>query len=385
MKLTRSALNALPPPGNQRRFFRDDIVAGLAAVQHPTGAISFELRVRIGGRDGKQITRKLGDHPSMTPEQARTLAQQVKAHATLGVDVIAENHAKIAEEKAAKAAVVTMAMAVAEFQRRVWPRKKAGSIYEDRRKIDKIIVPKLGDRDVRDITRAEIDDLHKAMSDRPYEANRTLALLSSIFSLAVLDGRRPDNPVKGIAKFKEKRIERYLTDAEAEKLSGALEAVEPEHRETVAAIRLLIATGARRGEVLAMRWADLDIDGPKPLWRLPDSKTGGRTVPLNSAAVAILVGLRDPATAAGDVFSLSLDGRITAIKRVWKIVMKSCAFDDRTRIHDLRHSFASILASRGVPLVVAQRAMGHASVQTTQRYAHVFDEALREGIEKAVR
>lgn len=109
-------------------------------------------------------------------------------------------------------------------------------------------------------------------------------------------------------------------------------------------------------------------------------------MPLNSAGVAILRCLREASgRRAGDVFGLSPDGRLTAVKRLWRDLMATCAFDQRTRLHDLRHSFASLMASRGVPIAVASKALGHASITTTQRYAHLFDDALREGVEKAVR
>ena len=225
----------------------------------------------------------------------------------LGVDIIEENKAKIEAMKKAEASVVTMEMAVEKYKERRMSTKKKRSQDEDRRKIDKIILAKYGDRDIRTITRPEIDTLHKAMADRPYEANRLLSLLSCIFNMAILDGHRTDNPVKGIVKFKEKKIQRYLKNEEAVALAQALDQAKADTPEPVAAMRLLVLTGARRNQVLTMRWEDVDIDSDMPMWRMPDTKSGEWTIPLNSAAVNLLRAYReDSGRQSGEIFSLTL-------------------------------------------------------------------------------
>jgi integrase len=141
-------------------------------------------------------------------------------------------------------------------------------------------------------------------------------------------------------------------------------------------------TGSRRNEVLAAKWEDIDL--AKSAWSRPTRKTTPDRVPLNEAAVAVLHDLRHlTGRSAGDVFSLTLEGRITALKRVWRSIRRQAGIS--MRLHDLRHNFASVLASRKVPILVLSKLLGHASITTTQRYAHLFDEALREGIEKVVR
>jgi integrase len=339
------------------------------------------LQFRIGGRGGKQLKKKLGIYPSMTPEEARALAKQIKAQGTLGVDIIAENKQKLAAEKARQDAIVTMNDLADSFRNGKAKTKKSSSVAEDERRLTNRILPKFGDRDVASITRKEIDLFHKSMSDTPYEANRTLALLSTMFNIAILDEVRSDNPIKGIDRFKEKKRERYLNDEEAGRLEAAMVVAETDHYETVAQIRLLLLSGARRNELLEAKWEDFDF--PQLMWNKPDTKTGAHTTPINTVAAAILLDLQQRSgRRKGDIFTLSLAGRVTALKRLWKQIQEEAGF--RARIHDLRHNFASLIASNGGTLYEISKLLGHASITTTQRYAHLFPDTLRTAVEKAV-
>jgi integrase len=317
----------------------------------------------------------------MTPEEARALAKQIKAQGTLGVDIIAENKQKLAVEKARQDAIVTMNDLADSFRNGKAKTKKASSVAEDERRLTNRILPKFGDRDVASITRKEIDLFHKSTSDTPYEANRTLALLSTMFNIAILDEVRSDNPIKGIDRFKEKKRERYLNVEEAGRLEAALAVVDTDHYETVAQIRLLLLSGARRNELLEAKWQDFDL--PQLMWNKPDTKTGAHTTPINTVAATILLDMQQRSgRRKGDIFTLSLDGRVSALKRLWKQIQEEAGF--RARIHDLRHNFASLIASNGGTLYEISKLLGHASITTTQRYAHLFPDTLRTAVEKAV-
>ena len=379
LRISRSALTSLPAPGNERRFHWDTKTPGFGVRQHPSGKLTFLYQGRINGHEFK---KKLGEYPSVTPERAREIVDEIKANGVLGRDLIADNRKKAEAEATVKAAILTIEMLIEQFKATRFVTKRPSSQAEDLRRIENTILPALAGKDAKTITRAELDLLHKSMKDRPYEANRTLALLHTIFAPAALDGLIRFNPAAGIQRFPESKRERYLTDDEAARVADAIDFHHTDYSETVSAIRLLMLTGSRRNEVLAAKWEDIDL--AKSVWSRPTRKTTPDRVPLNEAAVAVLHDLQDlTGRYTGDVFSLTLEGRITALKRVWRSIGLQAGIS--MRLHDLRHNFASVLASRKVPILVLSKLLGHASITTTQRYAHLFDEALREGIEKAVR
>jgi integrase len=381
MKITKTSIKGLPPAGNQRRIFWDAEDAGFGVVQHPSGAVSYLVQFRIGGRAGKQVKKKLGDFPATSPERARELARNIRSHGTIGVDIIGENRRKLAAEKAADDARVTMEVLANRFRARKMATKAAKSKAEDERRITKIVLPCFAKRDVASISTAELDALHKGMADRPYEANRLLALLSSMFSLAIVDKVRLDNPAKGISRFAETARERYLSDAEASALSVLLDELAEQHFETVSALRLLLLTGARRNEILDAKWDQFDFESM--LWKRK-TKTGVRTTPISTVAANVLMEIREQTKRSeGPVFSNTIDGRITALKRLWREIQSRLEF--KARIQDLRHTFASVLANRQATIYEVSKLLGHKSITTSQRYSHLFPGTLRAAIEKAAR
>jgi integrase len=231
----------------------------------------------------------------------------------------------------------------------------------------------------------DIDRLHRRISQTaPYQANRCLAVLSKMFSLAIRWRMRTDNPCVGIARNKEHDRERYLTGEELPRLLTAL--AEYRDQRTAAIFRLLLLTGARRGEVLSMRWEDVDVGGG--VWTKPHGRTKQRerhVVPLSAAARTVLAELAaETPDLNGFIFPAGrgATGPMRTVEKPWKSLCQAAGITN-LRTHDLRHSYASQLASAGIGLHVIGRLLGHRKPSTTARYSHLTDAALREATERA--
>jgi integrase len=195
---------------------------------------------------------------------------------------------------------------------------------------------------------------------------------------------RPEgsNPVRHVEKYRENRIERYLSAQEIERLETVLSEAEKESSEgpfVLAAIRLLLCTGARLGEILTLKWDYVDLD--RAVIGLPDSKTGRKTIYLNSLAIELLTSL--PRVEGNEfVFVGNRKGaHLVNIRKPWYRIRKLAGIED-ARIHDLRHTFASIAVSAGSTLPLTGKLLGHRKSATTERYAHLTDDPVRAANEK---
>jgi integrase len=208
-----------------------------------------------------------------------------------------------------------------------------------------------------------------------------VAILGKMFTLAIKWKLRADNPCKGIERNQEHPRQRYLKPDELRRLTRAL--AEDRNQQAADVFRLLLLTGARRGEVLSsMRWADIDLAAGT--WTKQASTTKQRQhhqIPLSAPARQLLTRLREKNPTSPYVFT-GRNGPLKGdIKRHWKRVCTAAGISG-LRIHDLRHSYASQLASAGVGLHVIDQLLGHSQVSTTHRYAHLFDDPLRSATEK---
>ena len=232
----------------------------------------------------------------------------------------------------------------------------------------RIIKPALGQIRLTDISRAHVARLHASLADRPIAANRAVDLLSAILAWAERVGGRPDhsNPCRHIERYPEKARERLLSAVELARLGEVLENSTEDWR-AVAAIRLLLFTGARVGEIRSLRWEY--IDASRGIARLPDSKTGAKNLYLAPAALAIL----DALPRVGDRYVLpgDRDGQhFVGIGHPWERIRHAAGLDD-VRLHDLRHNVASVAAASGNSLFVIGKLLGHRQTSTTERYSHL--------------
>jgi integrase len=231
------------------------------------------------------------------------------------------------------------------------------------------------------VHRADIASLHHSLRKTPYEANRLLAMTSKMFSLAERWGLRPDgtNPAKNIDRFREEQRERYLSREEVARLWALLNS--PAGRalaseSSIVAIKLLVLTGRRLSEVLNLKWAWVDLQAG--ILRLPDTKTGALTVSLNQPALNVLRELREQAGTGEYVIPGQRSGRpLVNLQKPWRRVRHAAQLDD-VRLHDLRHTFASIGAGLGMSLPMIGRLLGHSQAQTTARYAHLAQDPVRD-------
>lgn len=372
-KITKRAVEALTPDHGNSVLWDSDL-KGFGVRCRQSGAKFYIVKTRIGGR---QRWLTIGRHGSpWTPEAARREALRVLALKATGQDpaTLRDRH------KGAITVTELGAKFLAEYvSRHCKPRTAA----EYHRALKLHIEPALGRLRVAEITRPDIAHLHHKLRQKPYQANRCLAVLSKMMNLAEAWGLRPDgsNPVRHVTKFREKKRERYLTEIELQRLGGVLadaEASEAESPHLVAAIRLLILTGARLSEILTLKWQHVDL--ANSVLRLPDSKTGAKLIYLNTGAVVLMQGL---ARIHGNPFvivgSKPCCGLVN-IQKPWRRLRKAANLTD-VRIHDLRHSFASVVVSSGMSLAIIGKLLGHEQPATTARYAHLGATPLLEASE----
>jgi integrase len=277
----------------------------------------------------------------------------------------------------------TVAELCERFEAEYLPRKRPSTQRTYRLQLASEIRPALGRLKVANVTFADIDGVHRSITKRgrPYRANRVLALLSRMFSMAIRWHMRVDNPCKGIERNTEHKRRRYLSSDELARLAAALPILRDQQSADI--IRLLLLTGARRGETLQARWDDIDLVAR--VWNKPGATTKQKTihsVPLSEATQRLLADIRDRAPTTEWVFPAADGGPRRDVKEAWAAACRAAAIKG-ARVHDLRHTYASVLASAGLSLPVIGSLLGHTTPTTTARYAHLFDDPLRAATERA--
>ena len=346
-------------------------VTGFGIRITANGAKSFIFNYRnADGRD-RRITIGAYQDP-WGAEAARRQAKTLKEKVSLGEDPLAD--------RVKVRTAPTIADLCDRYTEDYLPRKRASSQASDRRIIARIIKPKLGARKVTGTAYADVDGFHRALKATPYQANRALALLSKMFSLAIRWGWRADNPCRGVERYQEEKRKRYLSTEEIGRLTKALD--DHADQQPADVVRLCLLTGCRVGEALSATWDQIDLDAGK--WVKPGATTKQKTeheAPLSAAAVVLLKSIR--AAAGGEPVSPYVfpghapSGHLVDIKRPWQAIRKAAGIED-VRLHDLRHTFASILASAGASLPMIGALLGHTQPATTARYTHLFDDPLRK-------
>ncbi len=250
---------------------------------------------------------------------------------------------------------------------------------EYKRSVELFINPKFGTRKVTDIERKDVAELHHKLQHIPYQANRTLGVLSKMFNLAEIWGLRPDgsNPCRHVKKYAEQKRERFLGSAEIAELGGVLDKVEQDGSETKAAvnaIRLLMLTGCRLNEIMTLKWDYVDLKDRE--LRLPDSKTGAKVVPFGKTAAAVLKRIEKLDDNPYVITGKKPGGCLTDLQHPWRRIRTKAKLDG-VRIHDLRHSYASGALALGEGLSMIGKLLGHTQVQTTARYAHLARDPVK--------
>jgi integrase len=366
-KITKRTVDAVKPTGSDQ-FLWDGDLKGFGLKVTAAGNKVYILQYRKGGRRSPTKRVTIGRHGALTPEQARKEAARLSGAIVNGADPAAV--------RAAEKTAPTMAALASRFlSDHVATKTKARTATEYRRLIESMIVPTLGGKLARDVTRADTSRLHHKLRATPYAANRVLAVLSKMFALAEKWGERPDgsNPCRHVEKYPERRRERMLSADEFGRLAGALK-VSARSPYITAAIKLLIFTGARLSEILDLRWEWIDFDRGEA--RLPDSKTGAKTLHLPAPALAVLADLPrvegNPYVIVGNIAG----ARLVNLEKPWRAIRKAAGLPD-VRLHDLRHAFASVAATSGMGLPIIGKMLGHTQAATTHRYAHFESDPVK--------
>ena len=356
--------------------FWDRELTGFGVRVYPTGGKVYIAQAR--GPDGpKRVT--VGRHGVIGAEQARRRAALIIARIKAGEEAVPLPLSALA------AGGPTVADLAARYlEEHVAVRVKPKTAANARIAVHNHILPALGRLPLAAVERAQVIYLQQKMSGNPSAANTVVKTLSHMYRLGAGWRMVPEgcNPCRSVARYPERKRERFLTDAEFTRLGRVLEEAVTQGSAsptTVAAIRLLMLTGCRKNEILTLRWKDVDLDAGE--LNLADAKTGPRAVQLPPTAVRILQTLphridspwvfpgRDPKT------------RLSTVNHLWLAVRARAGLED-VRLHDLRHSFASRALALGETLPVIGKLLGHSDIETTARYAHLARDSLHEAADR---
>jgi len=393
--LTKRTIDALNP---REHYFIvwDDEMPGFGVRVFPSGKKSYVVQYR---KDGRSRRMTLGLHGKLTPDEARKLAKTYMGEVAKGHDP-AEERAVIRRDPT----VNELCDLYLKEGKAAKPTKKESSWKTDRSGILRHIRPLLGNRKLRSLAKPDIQRFQADVTMGKTATNlktgfrgraivrggkgtaaRVTSILSAMLSFAEERGLIPFNPARGVKLHPSNRRERFLSAEELGRLGEALEAAETptvsapsaeaaaaaEAAPSVAAIRLLMLTGCRKSEIVTLQWRFIDWD--RALLRLPESKTGAKVVPIGGPALDLLKTLpRDE----GDVYvfpSPRQGVHLVGLQKVWERVRKDAGLPD-VRLHDLRHSFASVAVSDGHSLYMVGRILGHKQARTTEIYAHLAQD-----------
>jgi integrase len=350
-------------------FIWDDEIPGFGLRVLSSKRKSYIVQYRAGRRSRRM---SLGLSTVLTCEQARTRAIAIIAAAKNGEDPAAKRDAD-------RQAITVKELAERFDKEHIAVRVKESTAKGYRRMLERVIIPALGRHRVTEVTRADIAKIHHDLRHIPYDANRCLEIISKMFSLAEMWGLRPEgtNPRKHIKKYPEEKRERFLSAAELRRVGEVLREMEDEGIEipsAIAAVRLLILTGCRLGEIMTLKWEYVDIPGK--VLRLPDSKTGAKVVHLGQPAVEVLEKIERVEKNPWVIVGTKEGARLSDLQPFWQRVRARAGLKD-VRIHDLRHTFASTAVAAGQGLPMIGKLLGHTQVQTTARYAHLAADPVR--------
>lgn len=420
-KLTKRFVDEVKPDSSRRLWFDTDL-KGFGLKVEPTGVMTWivEYRAGAGGRASQKKRLTIGKCGALTPNEARRLAKDALAKVHRGEDPAslkadrkaAKTVAELCDDyliAAAKGHIITKRGAV----------KKASTLVSDRGRIERHIKPLLGKKLVRDVTNVDVERFLRDVANGRTAADvktkkrgraivtggkgtatRTVRLLGGVFSYAIAQGMRATNPTHGVRKYADNHGMRFLSTEELQRLGEVLQRAETiglpwdadldgpgskhlpkraEDRHVVisqyaaAAIRLLILTGCRLGEILSLKWRHVDFE--RGLLFLSDSKTGAKTVILGAPALSVLAGVPRVEGCDYVIVGKKIDRPRSDLKRPWAILRRAAGLEN-VRLHDLRHTYASHGASAGMGLTIVGRLLGHADARSTSRYSHFSADPL---------
>jgi integrase len=371
-KLTDRIARSLPAPERGNKIHYDGEVKGFGARITAAGAIAFIVNYRRKA-DGLERRYTIGAWPDWSVAGAREKAKELKRHIDNGGDPVGEH--------AAERGAPTVADLAARFLEEHVVKQRPHTQRDYRSMIQNDILPALGRMKVAAVEFEHVERLHAKITKRaPVRANRVLAVASKMFTLAIRWKFRSDNPVKGVERNREHLRKRYLSPEELKRFTAAVDTLSQDSADV---IRMLLLTGARRGELLNATWDQFDLTAGT--WSKPPTSTKQKehhAIPLSAPARQLLaarLAKRDPICPW--VFKGRQGRPREGIRHAFEAACKAADIAG-VRVHDLRHSFASQLASGGASLPLIGSLLGHSVPQTTARYSHLFDDPQRAAVER---
>lgn len=404
-RITQQSVNKLVTETPVAKIVWDEELRSFGVRLTEAGTITFVLDYYFRGKKRRFC---IGRHPEFKADAARKEAMALKVDIANGHDPLAERHEWKNEP--------TFGALAAAYLKDAKTRKRESSLRDDYRMLGvdedgklkddedeaqrkKRILTVLSEKRLAEIKQSEIARFHESLRPTPYAANRALALLSAIFNYGIAHKWIAENPARGIVKFEEEQRERWLTVEELQRFREALDNYKDQSAANV--LRLLLLTGSREGEVLKATWEEFDL--PRGIWTKPSHHTKQKRVehvPLSAPALKLLEGMA-PENPTGPLFPGRDGDARTTLRRPWVAACRAAGLVEEylidgkrtgkdgepvklkryrptVRVHDLRHNFASHLASNGVSLQVVGKLLGHTQAATTMRYAHLQDAPLRD-------
>ena len=342
-------------PRRQPYAVRDSELRGFGVRVAPSGARRFFLHAQHAGT---RVWKDCGDAATVTLAEARARAVTELAALRGGAKTLSVPFETVAEE----------------VFRRYGRRWKPRTLEVNRTYYRRQILPWFRGRAITAITAADVQAWFASLRATPAAADRAAPVLSVILRQAEAYGYRPEdtNPCRGIRRYRRRGRERFLTPGELRRLGAVLGRHDAERPLVTAAIRLILLTGCRKGEILTLAWSSYR----EGRLYLPDSKTGPRTVWLSSAARDILDGLP---RRRRQVFP-GTRARFLSLRPAWQAIRRDAGLDD-VRLHDLRHTYASVAMLGGETLLTIGRLLGHNDPATTLKYVHLADDAARQAVQ----
>ncbi|MEJ0094250.1 MAG: tyrosine-type recombinase/integrase [Methylocella sp.] len=396
-RISKRSVDALAcPPGKDRDFLWDDALAGFGVAAFPSGKKVYVTQYRQNGRSRRAT---IGEHGRLTPDEARSEAKKLLGAIESGAD-------PIAQRRATRTIPLFREVADQFMRTHVGAKRKARTLDSYETLLRLHILPSIGSLRVTDVRRSNVSKIHADLADHPGAANRSLSVISAIWNWAAIqheDLALPANPAKGIKRNPEEGRERYLTTDELARLGDVLAEAEtsglayrvdesrpaakhapkPENRRrridpfAIGAIRLLILTGARLREILTAKWDYIDFE--RGLLNLPTSKTGKKSLFLSAAALEVLAALPRMAGNPYVVPGEKSGAPRVDLKNPWAAVTQAAGLEG-LRLHDLRHSFASVGAGGGLGLQIIGKLLGHSQPATTARYSHLDNDPMQRAV-----
>ena len=375
MKITKRNVES-QAPSNKAIYLWDGNLSGFGLKILPSGRKTYLVQYRMGGRKGRTRRMTIGVHGTVTTEQARREAKTLLAKVSLGID-------PLADKDKAKQAPTTDEL-LQKFLTEYVDVKLGPRTQVEYHTVIRLKVPKSFRRKyIHEITRRDVAQIHQSMSDMPTRANKTIMVLSKFFNWCEEYEYRDNytNPCRHVKKYKEEARQRFLSQEEQERLKQSLITAENDNLATpyaIESIRMLMFTGARLREILDLKWSFINWE--LGVLSLPKSKTGAKTIYLNPQALEVLKRVLRQKDNPYVFCGVKQGQPIINLQKPWRRIRSMANLDD-VRLHDLRHTFASVAVMNGMSLPIVGALLGHSKPQTTARYAHLASDPLLEAAE----